>query len=108
LTKPRTRARKRDGRCYELCFRSLFDMPEPGDWVLVHGIVGSTDTGHAWFTDGKDVFDPVRGEVLGSEFIPVPAYQNLSDARGTVTYTKAEACEKALATKHFGPWHEEE
>ena len=43
MTKPKTCARKRMGRCYELAFKSLLDMKDPGDWRLVHGEVDCYD-----------------------------------------------------------------
>ena len=66
MTAPRTRARKRPGRCYELAFKSLFDMKDPGDWRLVHGEVDCHDPAsdssrmdHAWLETRDEVFDPV-------------------------------------------------
>jgi len=36
---PRTRARQRVGRCYELTFRALCDLPPNTAWRLIHGTI---------------------------------------------------------------------
>jgi hypothetical protein len=48
---PKSRARKREGRCYELAANELLELPSNTPWRLVHGCVngpGGSRIGHAW------------------------------------------------------------
>ncbi len=106
MTRPKTRARKRSGRCYTLAFKSLHDMKDPGDWRLVHGEVDCYDPasdsprmGHAWLETGDEVFDPVP-----NEFFPKDEYYALGRATIVRRYTKIEAAHVMLKEGHTGPW----
>ena len=102
--RPRTTARKRGKRCFQLSFLSLSDMDDPGDWRLVHGIADLGGTGlmfHAWLTDGREIFDPVV-----NEFCPVEEYCN-GRFKPLVTYSQSEAERELIRSGHSGPWHED-
>ena len=103
-TRPRVRARKRVGRCFELSFAVLMDHE---DWTLVHGIVnGPPDecprTCHAWLERDGQVFDPVSDELS-----PSLRYRIRFDALAVARYSAHQAGGLALETRHYGPWHPE-
>jgi hypothetical protein len=104
-TKPKCRARKRKGRCFELAGRAQLDEAN-SEWTLVHGWVnaapgGSLKTGHAWLEhrDGF-VFCAVSDEMM-----PTADYYARYGARAVVRYDLVEASHSMLDHKHWGPWH---
>ncbi len=104
--RPRTRARKRVGRCYGLAFKSLFDMKDPGDWQLVHGEVDCYDHAsdssrmrHAWLESTEEIFDPVANRYFSRD-----GYYSLGSITKVRRYTKKEAAHMMLAEGHHGPW----
>lgn len=106
MTGPKTRARKRASRCYELAFNSLLDMQDPGEWRLVHGEVdcydpasGSSRMGHAWLENRAEVFDPVANRHYSRE-----DYYSLGRAAVVRRYTKIEAAHVMIKEGHTGPW----
>ena len=99
----RLRPRKREGRCYELAWRFLFEDDRFADWKLVHGEARGRDdcpVGHAWLDHaGADVvYDPVLGK-----FFPRGLYQHKFGAVALRAFTQGEAL-AALAHGHYGPW----
>ena len=111
MKRPKTRARKRGGRCYELAHKSLFDMQNPGGWRLAHGEVDCYDPaldsprmGHAWLETGDEVFDPVANEYLSRDY-----YYSLGHVANVRRYTVKEAAKEAallIAASEYpwGPW----
>jgi hypothetical protein len=95
--------RSATGRCYELAYRTLFEMPASEGWHLVHGEVdGLPDEpriGHAWLEFGEAVYDPVTDQ--GSDWT---TFERLFGAVAQRRYTLREAVACALSTKHYGPW----
>lgn len=105
-TPPRVRARKREGRCYELAFSTLLNDDAEG-WALVHGEVrgppeGPPIVGHAWLARDGWVFDVVRKELLSADI-----YMRRSLARVLAIYEKTDACRRMIAEGHYGPWEPE-
>ncbi len=101
-----SRARKRHGRCYELCFYVILNSD---GWDLVHGevkvdpkrIPGMSRMRHAWVEKNGMVYDPV----LNAEFMTA-AYYSKYEAISIVRYTKIEACKMLSQFRWIGPWHE--
>ncbi len=99
---PSTRARKRDGRCYELAAKSLLELPADTPWRLVHGTVIGSDGerfGHAWLESEREVFDPVINTTL-----PAVIYRARFRAEGGTSYSFDEAARRVLAGGLWGPW----
>jgi hypothetical protein len=104
----KSRFRRRHKRCYELAWKTLFDLNDAGkaDGVtLVHGTVASPAGGfpieHAWLEGGGEAYDAV-------DHVTMPVAQYVAE-RGAVAerrYTLKEAC--ARPERYFGPWHESE
>ena len=106
INRPTTRAKRRHRRCYELSWLAFDEMDEPGDWRLVHGIVDGPKgvarrMGHAWLTDGVEVFDPVL-----NLYYTVRCYRNRHNAKVVATYDMKQMREMTSRHKHFGPWDE--
>ena len=109
--RPQTRARKPLGRCYELAYKSLFDMKDHGDWLLAHGYVDCYDRasdsrrmGHAWLETRDEVFDPVKNQYFSRDY-----YYSLGHAANVRRYTVKEAVKEAgllIAASEYpwGPW----
>ena len=111
------RARRREGRCYELAWKALHSEAASG-FLLVHGKCNDRNgsrIGHAWLLDPdrRVVYDPV----LDRRF-SVAAYRRDYDAVPERQYTRQQAAEAAiraskpsrravLALMHFGPWHDD-
>lgn len=100
--KPKTRARKRQGRCYELAHKTLMKMDNPGSWRLIHGVVEYNKghvIDHAWLSDGNEVFDAVL-----NRFFPINEY---CDGRVEVhaSYSQKEAAVACLEHDSYGRWH---
>lgn len=106
---PRVNARKRAGRCYELCVRGLLNSPTSvaESWLLVHGTVRWNGPGgrmgHAWLVtfDGETVYDAVRDETR-----PAAEYQALFAANEERRYALKEVAGEVIGSGHWGPWHE--
>jgi hypothetical protein len=102
---PRTKARKRGGRCYELAARALLNLPEDTDWQLVHGIVtGTSDLvrmDHAWLMRDELIWDAVKDERY-----PAAYYLTLGDAEIVAQYSRLEMCKEIARSGHYGPWVE--
>jgi hypothetical protein len=93
------------GRCYELAFKYMAGhrVTEP-DLRLVHGtlLIVGVPYPHAWVEiPGGIVFDPVDQLFFNRDGY----YQTLHAESGPV-YTPPEAEQRAVTTKHYGPWHE--
>ena len=106
MTGPKTRARKRQGRCYELALKSLLDMEDSGGWWLVHGEVDCYDPasdssrmGHAWLENRAEVFDPVKNRHFSRD-----DYYSLGQPTNVRRYTSKEAAHRMAAEQHYGPW----
>lgn len=102
------RARKRDGRCYELALKHMLHEPDAERWTLVHGRVWRGIPGelidHAWIeTDDGQVYDPVK-----NAYMPRRQYHSMRRAVDVRRYTKQEAMALCAEAKHFGPWQPEE
>lgn len=92
------RPRRRHGRCYELAYRFQSDDPA---WLLVHGTVriNGSHSGHAWLERDGSVYDVVLDiTARRAEYVTRFAAVTLA------AYSRKEAAEHALATRHFGPW----
>lgn len=82
LDEPRTRARRRLGRCYELAFRALLALLGDTRWRLVHGMTKAI-LGHAWLTDGREVYDAVT-----DSRIDAAKYMQLGEIAGCREYSR--------------------
>lgn len=92
------RWRKRDGRCYELCFSALLDSP---GWTLVHGFVRNeigSPVEHAWLERDGIVYCVV----LDRSFRAPPNWI------ATRRYSAVNAARAVVATGCYGPWTAEE
>lgn len=100
----RPRVRKAERRCYELAWRTLFNLPDPTGWVLVHGegTGRSGRIGHAWLEHGDTFFDPVAGGGMALERCE-RMHRIVAHAR----YSLKQAAEAVISTGHYGPWHED-
>jgi hypothetical protein len=116
IASPTCRAWKRAGRCYELSWLALLDLPTDTPWRLVHGIVnGPPETprvGHAWLRCGEAVFDPVLNEKLAlanlNELLGWAYYEAKVCAVVIAEYSRHEAAAAAaVESGHHGPWHDE-
>jgi hypothetical protein len=94
---PKTDAKRRHGRCFELAWLAFDDMDDPGHWRLVHGVVngpeGISRMEHAWLTDGV-------------VFHTVETYRNIHNAKVVATYDRKQMRDMTGRHKHFGPWDE--
>ena len=104
--RPQTRARKRLGRCYELAWKSLYNMKDPGGWRLAHGEVDCYDPasdsprmGHAWLETRDEVFDPVANEYFSKD-----DYYSLGYPTNVRRYTRKEAAQRISAEGIWGPF----
>ncbi len=103
--RPRTGARKRAGRCYELAWKSFRKMDDPGDWCLVHGEINALPEddryriGHAWLESESEVFDAVLDEL-----IPRPDYYRSHQPAKLQRFALVEAAKTLLQHDHYGPW----
>jgi hypothetical protein len=92
------------GHCYEMAFRYLADHSDEPALRLVHGtlhIVGVPYT-HAWIElPGGIVFDPTD-----QRFYTREDYYRERQATAEAIYTRVEAGQWAMRTKHAGPWHD--
>ena len=103
---PRTRARKRVGRCYELAFNAFLKLPPDTGWSLIHGEVNGlwgSRIGHAWLQRPGLIWDPVEamafaegGHIRRSAAVEMARYSS-----------QKEAANKMLSHNHLGPWHNE-
>jgi hypothetical protein len=93
----RPKVRKPEGRCYKLSWRTLINMSDPGDWLLVHGEgngpPGIGRTGHAWLEHGNTIFDAVDGSVM--DWV---VYERRYGLVACIRYTRLEAAQKACET----------
>jgi hypothetical protein len=101
---PKTKIRKRDGRCFEIAYLSLMALPAGTPWRLVHGVAnghpGQRIT-HAWLSlDGK-VWDPVLDKFFGRD-----EYFARYGAEPVEEFSRSEAATRSLEHNHFGPWSE--
>ena len=103
-----TRAMKRKGRCYELAWKSLHDMKDPGDWRVAHGEVnalGKDDSvriGHAWLESEIEVFDPVPNKICRrGDFYR--HFRSTKLNRSSLT----ELAKMIAEQGHFGPWRDD-
>jgi hypothetical protein len=99
-----SRVRNRTHRCYELSFKAMLYEPAAENFTLVHGarhIAGVHWTGHAWIetNDGR-VYDAVK-----NTYTPTTEY--MASAVAACRYTKAQAMEHCLSSRHCGPWHDD-
>ena len=106
--RPQTRARKRQGRCYELAWKSLHDMKDPGDWRVAHGEVnalGKDDSvriGHAWLESEIEVFDPVPNKICRrGDF-----YRHFRPTKLN-RFSLTELAKMIAEQSHFGPWRDD-
>jgi hypothetical protein len=106
--KPRSlvRARRREGRCYELAYRALHSEAAAG-LLLVHGKCDDRNgsrIGHAWLLDPNSprLYDPVL-----DRWFTVGAYRARFGAMPERQYTLPEAAKTLLSANHYGPWHDE-
>jgi hypothetical protein len=95
----RPKVRKPAHRCYELCWRTMLDMPDDCGWVLVHGDGPEFLAGHAWLEHGDTIFDSQSGKGMDRAY-----YERRWKLVAIARYTKLEAATKALETGHMGPW----
>ena len=105
-TSPRTKARKRSGRCYELCFRGQM---QARDWVLVHGTVldrhitigheHAARIGHAWLERDGIIYDAVH-----DQFLDWRAYEAAWSAVAARRFSLEEADREALRWGVYGPF----
>jgi len=85
------RARKREGRCYELAFKGILQAGAER-FLLVHGTGLGREgqrIGHAWLLD---------------RWLDAAEYAELVEAVESRRYTAREAAHAALAEDHSGPW----
>jgi hypothetical protein len=100
VPRPICRARKRQGRCYELAGAALLNSPSQTSWRLVHGTARGTPGigGHAWLTDGESVWDPLLNRrLIWAE------YRAAFEATPSTTYTRAQMCELLCQHNQWGP-----
>jgi len=102
----KSRFRRRGKRCYELSFRTLFDLADAGkaDGVtLVHGTVLSPVSGvpiaHAWLESEDEAYDAVTHKTM-----PITQYVAEHGAVAERRYSFEEV-RKMVTTEHYGPWH---
>jgi hypothetical protein len=97
---PRTRARKRAHRCYELCLRGQLQSPQ---WVIVHGAILVTSqrisVGHAWLELHDIVYDPVKDWFFYSDY-----YYGSCGAIAHARFSASEAAKMVKQTGIYGPW----
>ena len=101
------RVRKRQGRCFELAFKIMFEEPGAERFTLIHGGVcfqhppSENMVAHAWVElgDGR-IFDPVLNEYMSRS-----AYTATRHAVIERQYNRLQAIELMSKTGHTGPWH---
>jgi len=101
---PRTRAKKRVGRCYELAARALLELPPETRWQLVHGFFSGSNVtrhGHAWLMRNELVWDPVANKL----FLKA-GYLKTGGAEIVAQYSRSEAVANKLRSRSFGPWED--
>jgi hypothetical protein len=100
--KARPKVRSAEGRCYELAWRTLFSLPEPAGWLLVHGEVNGPSgsrVDHAWLERDGAIFDPVLNASMTWE-----RYRRIYGASDGTRYTSDQAAHQLLEEGHYGPW----
>ena len=93
----------RIGRCYELSWRTVTQMPKQG--YLVHGSIqgaGKERIPHAWTEVDDLAYDPVLDEWFPAEF-----YRDMTNAEVAEKYTKDEVNMIVTRELNMGPWHDE-
>lgn len=98
-----TKYRKREGRCYELSFRTQQKYPE---CFLVHGVltkgeISKNPLPHAWLEYEGIVYDVVLNKTFQKE-----NYYLVFGAQPTLSYSATDAAFNLLSHKHSGPWQE--
>src|SRR5262245_299665 len=101
------RVRKRQGRCFELAFKIMFEEPGAERFTLIHGGVcfqhpaSENMVAHAWVElgDGR-IFDPVLNEYMSRS-----AYTAKMHAVIERQYNRLQAIKLMAETRHTGPWH---
>jgi hypothetical protein len=96
------RARRREGRCYELSARIILAR---ADVVLVHGRARGPDGSpidHAWIEGDGFVHDATKDKNMAPEM-----FYRMLCAVPLVRYTPKQAADMILLYGHFGPWHTE-
>jgi hypothetical protein len=104
----KSRFRRRQGRCYELSFRTMLDIHDAGNVdkvTLVHGIVRFdrlTLCAHAWLeSEDGEAYDAVRHVIM-----PIAQYYKERGAIVERRYTLREAGLVMEETWTYGPWHQ--
>ncbi len=103
--RPQTRARKRQGRCYTLAWKSLTSMEDAGDWCLAHGEVNMMENddsfraGHAWLESETEVFDPVINKIFDRAVF----YRSRRPTKLN-RFSRTEAANMILEQGSYGPW----
>jgi hypothetical protein len=101
---PRTRARKRVGRCYEIALHAQNELPPETRWQLVHGLVSGPDAtrhGHAWLMRDEWVWDPVQDKFYSKAW-----YLEAGRAEIVAQYSRSEAAKNFLRNHSYGPWED--
>jgi hypothetical protein len=102
--RPTCRARKREGRCFELAWRSLAELEEPTPWLLVHGSVRTAASSleriaHAWLETETEVFDPIK-----NRFFDKADWYAFHNASVVASYDRQAAFAASAPQGHYGPW----
>ncbi len=106
--RPQTRARKRQGRCYTLAWKSLVKMEDVGDWRLAHGEVNMIENddsfraGHAWLESETEVFDPVINKIFDRA-----VYYRSRRPTKLDRFSPKEGANMILEQNSYGPWRDD-
>jgi hypothetical protein len=100
---PATKARHREGRCYELAYLAFLRLPADTEWSLIHGQVNGPGGGridHAWLQCPGWIWCPAAADAVAEV-----SYRLKYRAVEGVRYSRAEAAKMVVRDGHLGPWH---
>ena len=92
-----------NGDCYEVHAQKIL-YSKQDNMKLCHGLVWHPATGwhgHAWLEKGNMVIDVSNGN---NARMSKSVYYSLGKIKNIKKYTKKQAIQKMLDTKHYGPW----
>lgn len=103
---PRSGARKRQGRCYELAGRGIIECAPESGWTLVHGTArflrgSNLRGGHAWCEN--TITGRIYDAVLDQLYLRSTYYRQFG-ARLIRRFTVLEAATMLGKENHWGPW----